>query len=181
MLKKTIINAAGNETQVAYDTEDQMNRDSSLISIPPGRLSCNRIFFIKWEPTRNLLVLQKSLIDFISIAIQNAIAYNLTSIALPIIGCGKYGYSPEFIAKMMVTEVKTQLTVSNIPLIVKFVVQPERQEVYEKFCQQVLTTQKSRSQALLSLTRAVPVKEIDRFESINPILDMLFTRSLIYL
>lgn len=144
-LKKAIINAAGSEVQVAYDAEEQKNQNNNLISISPGQLPCNRIFFIKWQPDVNLHVLRKSVIDFISIAIQNAVAYNFTSIAIPIIGCGIYGHSVDLIAKIMVAEVKMQLTNLNTPLLVKFIVKSDHEGAYEKCCQQLLTNQRSKN------------------------------------
>jgi hypothetical protein len=41
----------------------------------------------------------------------------------------------------MVKEVKNQLTMRNLPLTVRFVIQPGQQHIYDEFCKQVLATQ----------------------------------------
>ncbi|CAF3391131.1 unnamed protein product [Rotaria sp. Silwood2] len=150
VLKKIILNAAGDQAQATYDIEYKKNPNSTLISIPSGMLACNQIFFVTWIPDKNLATLRKSIIDFVSIVIQNAISYNFTSIALPIIGCEQHGCPVYLIAQTMVAEVKKQVTISNVPLIVKFVVEPKLEHIYQAFCKQILATQEGKSKALLS-------------------------------
>ena len=129
-----------------YDTECEANPTSTLISISSGQLPCNRIYFVSWAPEKNLALFRKSFVDFVSIALQNAIISGFTSIALPIIGCGRHACSVDLIGKMMVNEVKKQLTVIKTPLIVKFIVEPDRDNVYEIFRKHILTPLESKGQ-----------------------------------
>ncbi|CAF3470720.1 unnamed protein product [Rotaria sp. Silwood2] len=140
ILKDTIIRTAGEEVKTAYDNEYKSNPKSTLISTLPGRLACKRIFFLQWKPDKDEAVLRQSIIDFVWTVIQNVISHNYTSIAFPAIGCGKHGCSVDIVVKTMAKEIKNQLSMRNLPLKVKFVVQLEQQNVYDEFCKQVLIT-----------------------------------------
>ncbi|CAF2928917.1 unnamed protein product [Rotaria sp. Silwood2] len=140
ILKDTIIRTAGKEVKTAYDNEYKSNPKSTLISTLPGRLACKRIFFLQWKPDKDEAVLRQSIIDFVWTVIQNVISHDYTSIAFPAIGCGKHGCSVDIVVKTMVKEIKNQLSMRNLPLKVKFVVQLEQQNVYDEFCKQVLIT-----------------------------------------
>ncbi|CAF5042887.1 unnamed protein product, partial [Rotaria sp. Silwood1] len=137
-LKNAIIDAAGDDIRSIYDDELNNNQCSLLISTPPGDLPCEKIFFIKWKPDSNEAILQQSIVDFVSNAIQNMIAYNFNSIALPAIGCGDYGCPVAIVVKTLVKEVKKQLIMRNLPLKVIFVIQPNSTNVYDEFCKQAL-------------------------------------------
>jgi hypothetical protein len=150
-LIQAIIGAAGNEVQTAYNVECKNNPHSILISTLPGCLPCKRIFFLKWKPTDDEATLRQSLVDLIRNVIQHLIPYNFTSIAFPAIGCGQFGCSVDLVVKTMVKEMKSQLIIRNLPLTVKFVVQPNQQNIYDEFCKQVLTTQNDRGKILLLL------------------------------
>ncbi|CAF4944171.1 unnamed protein product, partial [Rotaria sp. Silwood1] len=132
-LHHTIIEAAGDEVETAYGIEYGRNPNSILISTPPGKLSCQRIFFLKWEPDADDSILRQSIIDFIWNIIQNVISYNYTSIACPAFGCGGYGCSVDIVVKTMVQEIKNQLKTRNLSLTVKFVIRPEQQNIYDEF------------------------------------------------
>ncbi|CAF2747523.1 unnamed protein product [Rotaria sp. Silwood2] len=140
-LQQTIIEAAGNEVKTAYETEYRRNPNSILISTPPGQLSCQRIFFLKWKPNVDDSILRQSIVDFIWTVIQNVISYNYTSVAFPAIGCGGYGCSVDIVVKTMVREIKNQLKTRNLSLTVKFVIQPEQKNIYDEFCKQVLASE----------------------------------------
>ncbi|CAF1575154.1 unnamed protein product, partial [Didymodactylos carnosus] len=142
ILKQIIIEAAGNEAETVYETEIKNNPNSLIISTPPGHLSCKRIFFLKWQPSKDDNILRQSIIDFISNVIQNVISYNYKSIAFPALGCGKHGCSTDIVVKTMVREIKSQLKVrQNYPLIVKFIIQPEQQNIYDEFCKYVVAVE----------------------------------------
>ncbi|CAF5044035.1 unnamed protein product [Rotaria sp. Silwood1] len=143
VLTQTIIEAAGDEVKTTYETESKRNPNSILISTPPGQLSCRRIFFLKWKPDADDSILRQSIIDFIWNVIQNIISCNYTSVAFPAIGCGGYGCSVDIVVKTMVREIKNQLKTRNLSLTVKFVIQPEQQNIYDEFCKQVLASKKS--------------------------------------
>jgi O-acetyl-ADP-ribose deacetylase (regulator of RNase III) len=76
--------------------------------------------------------------------IQNVISYGYTSIAFPAIGCGKHGCSIDIVVKTMVNETKNQLKIRNSSLTVKFVIQPEQQNIYDEFCKQVLASEEGK-------------------------------------
>ncbi|CAF1095502.1 unnamed protein product [Rotaria sordida] len=145
ILKRAIMNAAGSDVQMAYAKEYKSNPDSLTLSISSGQLPCKRIFFVKWEPNTDKEVLQQSIVDLIWNVIQNIILYKFTSVAFPAIGCGKHGFSKEILVKTMVREIKNQLKMRNLPLTVKFVIEPEQPEIYDEFCKQVLSSQEDLS------------------------------------
>jgi O-acetyl-ADP-ribose deacetylase (regulator of RNase III) len=146
ILRRTIINAAGNEIQIAYNNEYKNNPNSLLIVTPPGALLCKRIFFIKWEPAADEEILRQSLVDVMWNVVQHVITYKFTSIAFPAIGCGKHGCSIDVVVKTMVKEMKEQLMKRNLPWTVKFLLQPDQQNIYDEFCNQLLTTQDGKVQ-----------------------------------
>ncbi|CAM4927546.1 unnamed protein product [Rotaria socialis] len=141
ILTDTIINAAGKESQLAYEMEITNHPNSALIAIPSGSLSCKKIFFVKWEPNDNEEILRQSLIDLISIVVQNVISHKFTSIAFPAIGCGKHACSVDIVVQTMVYEMKKHLIQRKLSWRVKFVVNANQENVYDEFCKQVLTTE----------------------------------------
>ncbi|CAF1117593.1 unnamed protein product [Adineta steineri] len=140
ILKKEIMNAAGNDIEIAYAKEYENNQKSLLLSIPSGKLPCKQIFFIKWNPNKNEDVLRQSIVDFIWNVIQHVILYKFTSIAFPAIGCGQYRCPTNIVVKTMVKEIKHQLAMRDIPLTVKFVIQPKQQTIFNQFCNQILSS-----------------------------------------
>ncbi|CAF5061377.1 unnamed protein product, partial [Rotaria sp. Silwood1] len=140
-LHNAIIEAAGDDVKTAYEIEYIRNPNSILISTPPGKLSCQRIFFLKWEPDTDDSILRQSIIDFIWNIIQNVISYNYRSIACPAIGCGGYGCSVDIVVKTMVKQIKYHLKTRNLSLTVKFIIRPEQENIYDEFCKQVLASE----------------------------------------
>ncbi|CAF3757348.1 unnamed protein product [Rotaria magnacalcarata] len=141
ILKEKIIKAAGKQCQSAYNTELENRPHSILIAIPPGALPCKQILFVKWKPDKDDKILQQSLVDLISIVVQNVISYKFTTFAFPAIGCGQHGCSVDIVVKTMVREMKNHLVQRDLAWRVKFVVQPNQENVYDEFCTQLLTTQ----------------------------------------
>ncbi|CAF5106069.1 unnamed protein product, partial [Rotaria sp. Silwood1] len=146
-LHNAIIEAAGDDVKTAYEIEYIRNPNSILISTPPGKLSCQRIFFLKWEPDTDDSILRQSIIDFIWNIIQNVISYNYRSIACPAIGCGGYGCSVDIVVKTMVKQIKYHLKTRNLSLTVKFIIRPEQENIYDEFCKQVLASEEDQQQA----------------------------------
>ncbi len=140
---RAILEAAGDDVKKAYNLECQNKSHGILISTVPGDLPCKRIFFLEWKPDIDEEKLRQSLVDRVWMAMQHLIQYNFTSIAFPAIGCGEHGCSIDVIVKTLVKELKNQLIMRNLPLKVKFVIQPNQQNIYDEFCKQVLTTQNS--------------------------------------
>ena len=151
-MKQIIIEAAGIEVKAAYETERKRNPNSILISTIPGQLPCKQIFFLKWQPDANDSILRQSIVDFMWNVIQNVISHKYTSIAFPAIGCGKHGCSVDIVVKTMVKEIKNHLKTRNLPLTVKFVIQPEQQHVYDEFCKQVLVSEEGKASTSLLMT-----------------------------
>jgi O-acetyl-ADP-ribose deacetylase (regulator of RNase III) len=142
------MNAAGSAVQMAYAKEYENNPNSLIISIPSGQLPCKRIFFFKWRPDIDEEVLQQSIVDFIWNIMQNVVSYKFTSIAFPAIGCGQHDCSKNIVVRTMVKEIKNQLKMRNLPLIVRFVVQPGQAEIYDEFCKQVLSSEEGKAKDL---------------------------------
>ncbi|CAF4183686.1 unnamed protein product, partial [Rotaria sordida] len=140
-LREAIITAAGNKIRMVYDRELKKHPNSILIETPSGALPCKQIFFVKWEPDYDEKVLEQSLVDLISTVVHSVKSHQFTSIALPAIGCGQYGCSIDIVVKTMVIEMKKYLINRNLPWTIKFVIEPNRQDIYDEFCKQILTTQ----------------------------------------
>ncbi|CAF2766059.1 unnamed protein product [Rotaria sp. Silwood2] len=153
ILRKAIIKAAGNETQVVYDLESTTHPNSVLIATPAGALPCKQIFFVKWEPDSDEKILEQSLVDLIYTVVQNVKSHRFTSIALPAIGCGKHGCSIDIVVKTMVLEMKKNLIKRNLPWTVKFVVEPDQENIYDEFRKQVFTTQDGKTKVFTLLIK----------------------------
>ncbi|CAF3369067.1 unnamed protein product [Rotaria sp. Silwood2] len=141
ILRQTIIKAAGNETQAAYDLELKNHPNFVLMALPSGTLPCRQIFLVKWKPDNDEGILQQSLVDLMHTVVQNVQEHQFTSIAFSAIGCGKHGCSLDIVVKIMVLEMKKHLITRNLPWTVKFVVEPDQENIYDEFCKQVLTIQ----------------------------------------
>ncbi|CAF1273809.1 unnamed protein product, partial [Adineta ricciae] len=153
ILRRSIMSAAGADVQMAYGDQCEKNPSALIVSLQPGRLPCKQIFFVKWQPDSDEKLLQQSLIDFVWTVIQNVISYKYTSVAFPAIGCGNHACSVDLVAKTIINEIKHQLNIRNIPLSVKFIVLPGRQNVYDEFSKQVVSlNEDSRS----SISRILP-------------------------
>ncbi|CAF1415425.1 unnamed protein product [Rotaria sordida] len=71
---------------------------------------------------------------------QNVISCNYTSIAFPAIGCGKHDCSINIVVKTMIREVKKQIETRNLSCLVKFIIEPYRQNIYDEFCKQLFSS-----------------------------------------
>ena len=151
-LRQALLTAAGNEVQEAYTKEHQNNPNSLIISVPPGHLPCKRIFFLKWNPHRDDDILRQSIADFISNVTQNVQLHQFTSIAFPAIGCGGHACSINVVVKTMVKEMKQQIEKRKLPWTVRFVIEPNQQNVYDEFCKQLLSSDRVTNHYQLPLT-----------------------------
>lgn len=140
-----MLSAAGEQARTAYSKERKANPNSLIISTPPGYLHCNKIFFLNWEPDRDDDLLRQSIIDMISNVVQSAHAHKFTSLAFPAIGCGDYACSVDIVVKTMVREMKRHLEQRKLAWMVKFIIHPSQQNVYDEFCRQLLTSDHSAS------------------------------------
>ncbi|CAF0819065.1 unnamed protein product [Rotaria sordida] len=142
-LTQILMKAGGDEVEIAYYQAYINNPNSLIISTPSGQLPCKRIFFIKWEPNRDPELLQQSVIDLIWNVIQNVISYNYNSIAFPALGCGKHACSIDIIIKTMIREMKKEIQMRKLSWLVKFIIEPNHQNIYDEFCKQLLSSNES--------------------------------------
>ncbi|CAF4210109.1 unnamed protein product [Rotaria sp. Silwood2] len=140
-LTDAIIKAAGEKIQKVYDNELENHPNSVLIATPPGALTCKQIFIVKWDSDPDEEILRQSLVDLMYTVVQNVKSHNFTSIAFPAIGCGKHGCSINIVVKTMVLEMKRHLITRNLSWTMKFVVEPDQENIYDEFSKQVLTIQ----------------------------------------
>ena len=140
-LRDSIIKAAGEEVKKAYNAEYENNPNAILFSTPSGALPSKRIFFVKWQPDKDDAKLRQSLVDLVWTVIQNVMGHKFTSLAFPAIGCGKHACSVDIVVKTLVREMKNQLSIRDLQLSVKFVIESDQQNIYDEFCKQVLATQ----------------------------------------
>ncbi|CAF3016157.1 unnamed protein product [Rotaria sp. Silwood2] len=139
-----IIRVAGPEVETEYQKEYLHNPNSILISTLPGQLLCKRIFFLKWEPSKDESELRRSISDFMLTVVQSVKAHNYRSIAFPAIGCGEHNCSVNIVVETMVREIKRQLRNRKLSWTVKFVIEPEKQNVYDEFCTQIMVSDESK-------------------------------------
>ncbi|CAF1477245.1 unnamed protein product, partial [Rotaria sordida] len=123
-LRQAITEAAGSEVEKAYKKELKSHPNSTLIAVSSGALSCKQIFFVQWEPNDDEEILRQSIIDLISTVVQNMISHKFTSVAFPAIGCGLHGCSTQ---------------IRDLPWKIKFVVQPDQENIYDEFCKVLIT------------------------------------------
>ncbi|CAF2895813.1 unnamed protein product [Rotaria sp. Silwood2] len=142
-LRQALIKAAGYQVEHAYNQAYEDNSSSLIISTPSGQLPSKRIFFIKWKPNKDPEILQQSIIDLIWNVMQNVISCNYTSIAFPAIGCGKHVCSVDIIVKTMIREMKKQMQTRKLSCLVKFIIEPNQQNVYDEFCKQLFSSGKN--------------------------------------
>ncbi|CAF0950887.1 unnamed protein product [Rotaria sp. Silwood1] len=138
-LRQAITEAAGNEVQKAYKKELNSHPNSTLIAVPSGALPCKQIFFVKWEPNDDEDILRQSIIDFMSTVVQNMISYKFTSVAFPAVGCGLHGCSTQIVIGTMILEMKKHLLKRDLCWKIKFVVQPDQENIYDEFCKVLIT------------------------------------------
>jgi hypothetical protein len=142
-LRQIIIIEGGEEVYQFYEKETNSNPNSLLISSPPGKLLCKRIFFVKWKPVEDENILRQSLIDLIWNVIQNVLSYKFDSIAFPSIGCGHSNISQNIIIQTLIYELINQIKNRNLSLIIKFIILPDEHQIYQQFCEQLLQSEQS--------------------------------------
>jgi O-acetyl-ADP-ribose deacetylase (regulator of RNase III) len=174
-LQQSLLAAAGDQVRAAYSKERKANPNSLLISTPPGHLHCKRIFFLKWEPDEDPELLRQSIADLIMNVIQNVRSNKFTSIAFPAIGCGEHACSVDIVVKTMVKKMKQEIEDRKLPWTVKFIIQPNQQNVYDEFCKQLLSSDPSSSTYKVPSTwqrtnddqmRVIVSKKTDEYNSI---------------
>jgi len=141
LLRQIVLIEAGEEVYKAYEKENNCNPNSLLISTIPGNLLCKRIFFLKWKPDENENILRQSINDFIWNVIQNVLSYQYDSIAFPSIGCGHSNISTQIIIQTLINQLIYQIKNRNLSLIIKFIILPDDNQIYQQFYQQLLNSE----------------------------------------
>ena len=131
---------AGDQTLQAYKSFVSDNPDSPLILVDAGKLPSRIILIPKWKPNNDDDSLQDSIVNFIGFIIHNVIFHEYKSVAIPSIGCGNHRCSIDVVARTMIEETKHQLRRRRSPLQVKFVIERDRNEIYNAFCNHLQTT-----------------------------------------
>jgi hypothetical protein len=140
----SICNAGGTSVSDSYKAELSKNPKESIIAVEAdGKLASKQIYFLPWKANNDTSVLRRSIETFVSDAIKKAAKDNYQSIAFPAIGCGKYGCSISLVAQAMVEEADRQLLKHGI--LVLFVIQPERTDIFDEFQKQIHLLQSQQS------------------------------------
>ena len=137
-VRLSLIELAGCEIQTVFNVESNTNPNSPVLTTPPGDLLSQMIIFVKWVPTNDAIVLQKSTVDFIWTVFQTLIPYNFTSIAFPTLGFEHFACPIELLIRTLVKETKQQLKKIDVPWTVKFLVQPNQSDLYHQICKEIL-------------------------------------------
>lgn len=142
-LAQILLNAAGEETSKHFYEQLVSNPNALVIVLPPGKLQCKNIFFLKWEPNKDEEVLKQSIEDLIHNLVQNLIQHKFTSLAFPAIGCGEYGFNINILVKTMVRCFRTELMKRKLPWRIHFVIQPHQQQIFDEFSRQLIACNQS--------------------------------------
>ncbi|CAF1131909.1 unnamed protein product [Rotaria magnacalcarata] len=141
VLTKNVLQEAGSAVSTQYDTETSSKTQNS-IQTNGGNLSCRRIYFIPCEnlsKTADKWVFRKFVSEAIAMAVNDQIN-NIKSIAFPAIGCGLLGCDVNFVAKALIAAVAYELKrQASLQLFVYFIIQQDRQNVFEAFQNQLQT------------------------------------------
>ncbi|CAM4887078.1 unnamed protein product [Rotaria socialis] len=147
-LRKNVLQEAGSAVSTQYDSGESSKTQKS-IQTNGGNLSCRRIYFIPCEnlsKTADKWVFRKFVSEAIAMAINDQIN-NIKSIAFPAIGCGLLDCDVNFVAKTLIAAVAYELRrQASLQLFVYFIIQQDRQNVFEAF-QNQLQTEKPRAAA----------------------------------
>ncbi|CAF3738304.1 unnamed protein product [Adineta steineri] len=131
-----VFNAGGKSLRSAFDKKRKENENYSIISIrTEGSLKCKAIYFVPWKPNSDENRLCQSIKQLVKNVIKKAASENFQSIAFPAIGCGGFECSTSLNAKTFIGQCQRLLV--KYPLSVVFVIQPEKVEIYDEFCQHI--------------------------------------------
>ncbi|CAF3672548.1 unnamed protein product [Rotaria socialis] len=135
-LFESVMDVGGKSLRIAYNARHKQNAHQPVISIPTdGKIASKAVYFVDWQPNDNPKLLCRSIQHLVSNVIETAASENYKSIAFPAIGCGHYGCSASLVAQTFVKQVEKELI--NHPMMISFVIQKDRPEVYDEFLQQI--------------------------------------------
>ncbi|CAF1160141.1 unnamed protein product [Adineta steineri] len=142
-LRENILKLGGDAIQTSYNTQSKNNTTNSLITVATnGKFPSKQIYFLPCKCSEDENLLRDALKNFLATVIKAATAANYQSIAFPAIGCGRMGCSIQSVAEIMVSEVRCQI--KQYPISVSFIIQPEKQDIYDEFQKQINSDQSLR-------------------------------------
>ncbi|CAF1166896.1 unnamed protein product [Adineta steineri] len=151
-LRENILKLGGDAIQTSYNTQLKNNTTNSLITVATnGKFPSKQIYFLPCKCSEDENLLRDALKNFLATIIKAAVAANYQSIAFPAIGCGRMGCSVQSVAEIMVSEVRCQI--KQYPISVSFIIQPEKQDIYDEFQKQINSDQPLRIK--ISNTRTI--------------------------
>ena len=132
----------------SYDEEVKKYPNAPLIAVNAhGQLQSVRVYFLPWQGNRDPSVLCSSLKTFVSDAIQRAVAEGYRNIAFPAIGCGQFRCPIDTVIQAMIEEADHQL--ETHALCIRFVIQRERNDIYNVFREQIRSLKMRRTPAII--------------------------------
>ncbi len=135
-LVQNVLKAGGKSFQKSYMAQVNQNEMAFVISIPAdGQLKSKAVYFVPWIPNADSNKLCESIEHLIENVMKKAASDNYQSIAFPAIGCGEYECPVNLIANTFVRTVRELLP--KYPISIRFVIQPEKTDVYEEFRKQL--------------------------------------------
>ncbi|CAF0820337.1 unnamed protein product [Adineta ricciae] len=137
-IDRKILKEAGSEANDTFASEYERNPHSLIIPTPPGHLNCHRIFFIKWDPYANGIRLYQAVADFVWNIVQNVIAHDFQSVAIPIGGEQESTDTLKIIIEAMIKSIQKQIIIRKLSIFVKIVVESDEQFIYSSLCEKIL-------------------------------------------
>ncbi|CAF4091219.1 unnamed protein product [Rotaria sordida] len=134
-LFEKICEAGGKSVLASYKSHFKKSPNSVISVQADGELASKKIYFLSWTADPDASTLRESIEKFVSDAFEKAVEENQQSMAFPAIGCGQFGCSIDLVAQAMIREVHHKQQEHDIS--VKFVIQPERTDIYAEFQNQI--------------------------------------------
>ena len=126
--------------EASFNSELEKNPDASVIDVKAdGQLRSKRVYFLPWEVDSEDSALRISIKTFVRNAVRRAVLKEYQSIAFPAIGCGQYGCPTSLVAQIMTDEASFLSGKHGISVL--FVIQPQRNDIYDEFQQKIGSTQ----------------------------------------
>ncbi|CAF2688412.1 unnamed protein product [Rotaria sp. Silwood2] len=153
-LLESVLEAGGASLRKSFQIKYKENPREPVISITiDDRLQARAVYFVAWQPNADSSILSQSIEDLVSNVMEKAASENYKSIAFPAIGCGRYGCSISHVAQILVRQVQRQIT--KYPLMVSFVIHPDRTDICDEFQKQIKLLQ---GEDKISTTKRMSIK-----------------------
>ncbi len=160
-LLDAVFKAGGKSLKSAFEKKSKEDPTSSVISLPSeGALKSKAVYFVPWKPNSDQKLLCQSIEQLVKNVIKKAVSENYQSIAFPAIGCGGYECSTSLIAETLVSQ--CQEILPKYPISIAFVIQPEKNEIYDEFRQRIGLGRATMKEPPISLTIGNGVIEVKK-------------------